>query len=41
MRDIVREARTSVRKTQIDQGIIDKMEVQKDNIMKAIKKSLS
>lgn len=38
MRDIVREARTSVRKTQIDQGIIDKMEVQKDNIMKAIKK---
>lgn len=38
MRDIVREARTSVRKTQIDQGIIDKMEVQKENIMKAIKK---
>ena len=27
-----------MRKTQIDQGIIDKMEVQKDNIMKAIKK---
>lgn len=38
MREIVREARTSVRKTQIDQGIIDKMEIQKDNIMKAIKK---
>ncbi|OHA28630.1 MAG: hypothetical protein A3E92_03140 [Candidatus Taylorbacteria bacterium RIFCSPHIGHO2_12_FULL_42_34] len=38
MRDIVREARSSVRKTQIDQGIIDKMEVQKDNIMKAIKR---
>jgi hypothetical protein len=38
MRDIVREARTSMRKTQIDQGILDKMEVQKDNIMKAIKK---
>ena len=37
MRDIVREARTSIRKTQIDQGIIDKMEVQKENIMKAIK----
>jgi len=38
MREIVREARSSVRRTQIDQGIIDKMEVQKDNIMKAIKK---
>jgi len=38
MRGIVREARTSMRKTQIDQGILDKMEVQKDNIMKAIKK---
>jgi len=38
MRDIVREARSSMRKTQIDQGIIDKMEIQKDNIMKAIKK---
>ena len=38
MRDILREARTSMRKTQIDQGILDKMEVQKDNIMKAIKK---
>lgn len=38
MRDLVREARTSVRKTQIDQGIIDKLEAQKDSIMKAIKK---
>lgn len=38
MRDLVREARTSMRKTQIDQGIIDKLEMQKDNIMKAIKK---
>ncbi len=38
MRDIVREARTSIRKTQIDQGIIDKLEIQKDSIMKAIKK---
>src|SRR3989344_4140564 len=38
MRGLVREARTSMRKTQIDQGIIDKMEIQKDNIMKAIKK---
>ena len=38
MRDLVREAKTSVRKTQIDQGILDKMEVQKDNIMKAIKR---
>lgn len=38
MRDIVREARSSMRKTQIDQGILDKMAVQKDNIMKAIKK---
>lgn len=38
MRDIIREAKTSERKTQIDQGILDKMEIQKDNIMKAIKK---
>lgn len=38
MREIVREARTSMRKTQISQGILDKMEIQKDNIMKAIKK---
>jgi len=38
MRKIVREARTSIRKTQIDQGIIDKMEVQKENIMRAIRK---
>lgn len=38
MRDIVREAKTSERKTQIDQGILDKMEIQKDNIMKAIKR---
>ena len=38
MRDLVREAKTSERKTQIDQGILDKMEIQKDNIMKAIKK---
>lgn len=37
MRDIVREAKSSERKTQIDQGILDKMEIQKDNIMKAIK----
>src|SRR3989338_3958432 len=38
MRDLVRDAKTSERKTQIDQGILDKMEIQKDNIMKAIKK---
>lgn len=38
MREIVREARSSMRRTQIDQGILDKMEIQKDNIMKAIKK---
>lgn len=38
MKDLVREARTSQRKTQIDQGVLDKMEIQKDNIMKAIKK---
>ena len=38
MRDLVREAKTSERKTKIDQGILDKMEIQKDNIMKAIKK---
>ncbi len=38
MRGLVREARSSMRKTQIDQGIIDKMEEQKENIMKAIKK---
>jgi hypothetical protein len=38
MRELVREARSSVRKTQIDQGIIDKMEIQKDTIMKAIRK---
>jgi hypothetical protein len=38
MRDLVREARSSVRNTQINQGIIDKMEVQKDSIMKAIRK---
>jgi predicted RNA-binding protein len=38
MRNLVREARSSVRKTQIDQGILDKMEIQKDNIMKAIKR---
>ncbi len=37
MRNIVREARSSMRKTQIDQGIIDKMDVQKENILKAIK----
>lgn len=37
MRDIVKEARSSMRKTQIDQGILDKMAIQKDNIMKAIK----
>ncbi len=38
MRDIVRDAKTSERKTQIDQGILDKVEMQRDNIMKAIKK---
>lgn len=38
MRDITREARSSMRKTRIDQGLIDKMEIEKDNIMKAIKK---
>jgi hypothetical protein len=38
MRGLVREARSSVRKTQIDQGILDKMEIQKDNIMRAIKR---
>ena len=38
MKDLVREARASQRKTQIDQGVLDKMEIQKDNIMKAIKK---
>jgi hypothetical protein len=38
MRDLVREARLSTRKTQIDQGIIDKLDAQKDSIMKAIKK---
>jgi hypothetical protein len=38
MRDLVRDARSSVRKTQIAQGIVDKMEVQKQNIMQAIKK---
>lgn len=38
MRFIVREARSSIRKTQISQGIIDKMDIVKENIMKAIKK---
>jgi len=38
MRTLVREARSSVRKTQIDQGILDKMEIQKQNIMQAIRK---
>lgn len=38
MRDLVKEARSSMRKNQIDQGTLDKMEIQKDNIMKAIKK---
>jgi hypothetical protein len=38
MRELVREARSSVRKTQIDQGILDKMEIQKQNIMQAIKR---
>jgi hypothetical protein len=37
MRELVREARSSVRKTQIDQGIVDKVLTQKDNIMKAIR----
>ena len=37
MKDLVREARTSERKTRIDQGVLDKMEIQTDNIMKAIK----
>lgn len=38
MRDIVREARSSMRKTRISQGIIDKMELRKENIMKAVSK---
>lgn len=37
MRELVKEARSSVRKTQIDQGVLDKMDIQKDNIMKAIR----
>lgn len=37
MRELVREARSSIRKTQIDQNILDKMAIQKENIMKAIK----
>jgi hypothetical protein len=37
MRDLVREARSSVRKTQISQGVLDKMQLQKDNIMKALR----
>jgi len=37
MRELVKEARSSVRKTQIDQGVVDKVLIQKDNIMKAIK----
>lgn len=38
MRQLVREARSSVRKTQIDQGILEKMEIQKQNIMQAIRR---
>lgn len=38
MRNLVRDAGSSIRKTQIDQGILDKMEIQKENIMKAVKK---
>jgi hypothetical protein len=38
MRELVREARSSVRKTQIDQGILEKMQIQKENIMQAIKR---
>ncbi|MFI5420139.1 MAG: ATP-binding protein [Nitrososphaerales archaeon] len=38
MRTLVKEARSTVRKTQIDQGILDKMEIQKQNIMQAIRK---
>jgi hypothetical protein len=38
MRELVREARSSIRKNQISQNILDKMEIQKENIMKAIKK---
>jgi hypothetical protein len=37
MRELVREARSAVRKTQIDQGIVDKVQAQRDNIMKSIK----
>jgi hypothetical protein len=37
MRELVKDARSSVRKTQIDQGIVDKVLAQKDNIMRAIK----
>lgn len=39
MRDIVREARSNIRKTEVSQGVRDKMEVQLENIMKAIKKT--
>jgi hypothetical protein len=37
MRDLVREARSSIRKTQIDQGILEKIASQKENLMRAIK----
>ncbi len=37
MRSIVREARSNSRKTDISQGIIDKIEQEKENILKAIK----
>lgn len=37
MRDLVREARSSVRTSQISQAVLDQMEIQKENIMKAIK----
>jgi len=38
MRSLVKEARTSMRKTKIGQDVIDRMEEQKENIMKAIKR---
>jgi hypothetical protein len=37
MREIVREARSSIRKSQFSQAINDKIDIQKDNIMKAVK----
>lgn len=37
MREIVKESRSSERKTHIDQGVLDKIDLQKENIMKAVK----